>query len=297
MSKYNNYVPQPLAVYKEMYEGDRSNQNYNLCQCSGDLATWKLIFLTDNDFETINTPVFHIKRTHRAEDIFTVTLKSTDGTVSFALSGATYTINDLDDPVTLDAIVFLPVEHEDVFDHTPGTGFHLDASTGYYLVITDGVETWYTEVFYLASPAAESAFFPSGCEKNCGFISLGWANTGCIISQTIHNNTGAFTLFLPINIAKPKYNYKPDQEEDGEGGQVVTFQRLDKRWEFFVRAPEYIADALTAVQMFSNVTIDFSNGDFVICRDVEVEVEWDSPCFANITFRFSAEFLAKTACC
>ena len=133
MSKYSNYVPQPLAVYKEMYAGDRSNQNYNLCQCNGDLSTWQLILLTDNDFETINSPVFHIKRTHRAESEFIVTLKSIDGAVSFVLTGATYTINDLDDPVTLDAIVFLPVEHEDVFDHTPGTGFHLDASTGIIL--------------------------------------------------------------------------------------------------------------------------------------------------------------------
>lgn len=297
MSKYNDYVPQPLAVYKEFFPDDRTNQNYNLCQCNGDLSTWKLVLLTNSDFDTINTPTFHIKRVHMAGEDFTVTLKSIDGLVSFPLTGGAYTVNDLDDPVTYDAIVFLPTEYTDVIDHTPGTGFHLEADIGYYLVITDGSETWYTEVFYLAPPAAESAFFPAGCDSACEYISLSWSNSACIISQTIHNNTAAFSLFLPVNIAQPKYEYKPEQEDDGEGGSVTTFQRLEKRWEFFIQAPEYIADALAAVQMFSNVTVDFQNGDFIICRNVQVEVEWETACFAKITFRFTGDFLVKTMCC
>lgn len=292
MSKYTNYVPQPLAVYKEFYAGDRTNHNYNLCQCKGDKSTWSLILLTSNLYNSLSVPVFHIKRDHRVNDIVSVTLKSTNG-FTFDLEDWAATTKDLNDPVTLDSIVFLPHTYTGI---THGFGGILDPAEYYYLVISDGVETWYTEIFQVSPPSSESIYFPGGCDDDCGYINLQWA-PGCILSETIHSDTAAFSIFLPVNICQPKYEYKPEKEDDGDGGQVTTFQRLEKRWEFFVYAPEYIADALTSVQMMSTVGIDFQNGDSIICRDVEVEVDWQTPCFAKITFRFTGDFLVKTACC
>ncbi len=296
MSKYNDYIPQALPVYRELSEGDRSNQNYNLCQCNGDLSTWQLPLLTNSFLSELKVPPFHIKRDHRVGDITAITLKSTDGTVSHALTGWSNTLNDLNDPVTKDAVVFFAHTYTDIQDAFTDAGL-LDPGKFFYLLITDGTDTWYTEIFVAVQPDADNTDYPADCGDSCGYVNLLWSNPGCTISETIHSNSPAFSLFLPVNIAQPKYNYKPDTEDDGEGGVVKTFQRLEKRWEFFVRGPEYLADCISAIQMFSNVSLNFPNGDFVSCKDIEVEVEWDTPCFATITFRFTGEFLAKTACC
>ncbi len=296
MSKYNDYIPQALPVYRELSEGDRSNQNYNLCQCNGDLATWQLPLLTNSFLSELKVPPFHIKRDHRVGDITAITLKSTDGTVSHALTGWSNTLNDLNDPVTKDAVVFFAHTYTDIQDAFTDAGL-LEPGKFFYLLITDGTDTWYTEIFVAVQPDADNTDYPADCGDSCGYVNLLWSNPGCTISETIHSNSPAFSIFLPVNIAQPKYNYKPDTEDDGEGGVVKTFQRLEKRWEFFVRGPEYLADCISAIQMFSNVSLNFPNGDFVSCKDIEVEVEWDTPCFATITFRFTGEFLAKTACC
>lgn len=296
MSKYNDYIPQALPVYRELFEGDRSNQNYNLCQCNGDLATWQLPLLTNSFLSELKVPPFHIKRDHRVGDITAITLKSTDGTVSHSLTGWSNTLNDLNDPVTKDAVVFFAHTYTDIQDAFTDAGL-LEPGKFFYLLITDGTDTWYTEIFVAVQPDADNTDYPADCGDSCGYVNLLWSNPGCTISETIHSNSPAFSLFLPVNIAQPKYNYKPDTEDDGEGGIVKTFQRLEKRWEFFVRGPEYLADCISAIQMFSNVSLNFPNGDFVSCKDIEVEVEWDTPCFATITFRFTGEFLAKTACC
>jgi hypothetical protein len=296
MSKYNDYIPQALPVYREMFAGDRSNHNYNLCQCNGDLTTWKLPLLTNSFLSELKVPPFHIKRDHSTANITAITLKSTDGTVSHSLTGWSNMLNDLYSPVTKDSIVFLAHTFTEVQDGLTDAGLLLPDKF-FYLLITDGTNTWYTEVFVAVQPDADNADYPADCDDSCGYIRLVWSNSGCIISETIHNNSPAFQLFLPVNIAQPEYTYKPDTEDDGEGGFVKTFQRLEKRWKFFVRGPEYLADCLTSTQMFSAVSVQFPNDDFIACRGIEVGVEWETPCFARITFAFTGEFLVKTACC
>jgi len=296
MSKYNDYIPQALPVYRELYAGDRSNQNYNLCQCNSDLTTWQLPLLTNSFRSELKVPPFHIKRDHRVGNITAITLKSTDGTVSHSLTGWSNTLNDLDSPVTKDAVVFFAHTFTGIQDGLTDAGL-LVADKYFYLLITDGTDTWYTEVFVAVLPDADNTDYPADCDDGCGYVRLVWSNSGCIISETIHSNSPAFQLFLPVNIAQPKYRYSADTEDDGEGGAVKTFQRLEKRWEFFVRGPEYLADCLASTQMFSSVSVQFPNDDFISCQDIEVEVDWETPCFARITYRFTGEFLVKTACC
>lgn len=296
MSKYNDYIPQALPVYRELYAGDRSNHNYKLCHCNGDLNTWRLPMLTNSFRSSLTVRPFHIKRDHRVGDITAITLKSTDGTVSHSLTGWSNTVNDLNDPVTKDAIVFLQHTFTGIQDGLTDAGL-LVPEKFFYLLITDGTDTWYTEVFVAVQPDADNSDYPADCGDECGYIDLNWSNSGCVISETIHSNSPSFGLFLPVNIAQPEYNYTPDQEDNGEGGQTTTFHRLEKRWQFFVRGPEYLADCLAATQMFSSVSVNFPNGDFIACKNVEVGVEWETPCLAKITFKFTGEFLTKTACC
>lgn len=295
MSKYQNFVPQPIAFYRELYSGDRQYQNYRLNQCKSDLSTWRLVVVAQGpglfpDSPRLRVPTFQIKRDIALGDAVTdFKLVNIEGIIldtDLALTG--FSIADLNSTPTLDSIIYdgsiltpdisgLPYGH-------------------YYLTVTDGTNTWYSEVFELEGESTIDPTFPASC-GTLGNARLEWSNPQCIISETIYNDAPSFQLILPVDLGQPDYKYKPDTQDDGQGGVVNLFQRIDKRWRFFIVAPEYIADALTSVQMMSSVSLNFESGDFIICRDVEVEVDWTTPCFAKISFTFSADFLSKTACC
>ncbi len=288
MSKFQDYVPQALGVYKELFNGDRHYQNYNLEHCKGDKTTF--VNALANDATHIVVPVFVIKRPAGGPSIGALTIRRiSTGSTSFFLSPA-HTIVNLDDTPDWEAIVFTGEKR----------AFVPVADEFYEFSVTDGTNTWYTEIFrFVPCTTINAAFPPATLPNPCGgveWLQLVWSNPDCNISETIPAEAG-FNLNLQVSMAQPKYDYKPDLEDDGEGGKTTTFQRLDKRFEFFILAPEYIADALASVQMFRYAGIVFQYGDTINCNDVEVEVDWETPCFAKITFRFTSDFLVKTACC
>lgn len=290
MSKFQNYVPQPFAFYKEMTAGDRQYQNYNLNQCSGDLSTWRLIVVADLDDPQLRIPPFQIKRaTSLGSPVLDFTLIRLDGTLAdIPLSTAAFSVENLNTTPTLDSIIFSGAAITLALDDIPTGQF--------YVTVSDGTNTWYSEIFEVEDESAIDPTFPAAC-GGLGWARLEWSNSACIISETIHNDAPSFQLLLPVDLGQPGYDYKPESEEDGQGGKVTTFHRLEKRWSFFIVAPEYIADALTATQMMSSVVLNFESGDFMTCRDIEVEVDWSTPCLAKITYSFSSDILSKTACC
>lgn len=295
MSKYTNYVPQPLPFYRELSSGDRQYQNYRLDHCSGDLNTWRLVIVAQTpglsvDTPRIRIPHFQIKRsTALGAAVTSFKIISLDGLLSdTSLSTAGFSIEDLNDTPTIDSIVFNGgVLTPDIAQWPVGR---------YYLTVSDGTNTWYSEVFELEEESTVNATFPATC-GDLPWIALEYSNSGCIISETIHNNAPSFRFLIPASLGQPSYEYKPESKDNGQGGTVKLFHRLEKRWQFFILAPEYVADALAAVQMMSSVTINFVSGDFIQCNDVEVDVSWETPCFAKITFTFTADILSKTSCC
>lgn len=288
MSKFQYYVPQPLGVYKELFSGDRHYQNYQLEHCKGDMTTF--IFSLPADGTDVVIPTMVMKRPSGGGAAGTLFLRKVSGGSPVLFTSPAHSIVALDDTSTWEALVFTGEKRAYVPDY----------NETYYFTVGSGSDQWYTDTFrFVPSDTINAIFPPATLPSPCGnadWLQISWSNPNCVISATIPN-TVTFSLNLQASMAQPQYEYKPEQEEDGEGGQVTTFQRLDKRWELFVLAPEYIADALTSVQMFSNVSIVFQYGDTLECRDVEVDVDWETPCFAKITFRFTADFLVKTACC
>ncbi len=293
MSKYSNYIPQPIPFYRELTSGDRRYQNKNLPQCGETGSVWSLTIVADLDDPQIKIPRFDLKMNYESTGVTDFYLRSTDGITNISLNTSYFSVVSLgvnpEDEVEYFAIIFNGTPIDLALDSI--------AEKEYELTVTDGTNTWYSENFYFADESTENVNFPATCGDTV-WAMLSFSNSGCVISNTIYNDAPSFEMLLPVNIAQPGYNYKPEQEDDGEGGQVTLFKRLEKRWEFFIVAPEYMADALTAIQMFSSVSITFVGNDSIICRDVEVDApDWINACDAKITFRFTADFLAKTACC
>ena len=294
MSKYQNYVPQPLAFYKQLGAGDRRYQNYRLNQCKGDLSTWRLIVVAQGPGTTIDSPRLRIppfqlnRTTGLGAAVTSFTLIEKNGLIpNTPLDTGGFSVENLNATPTKDAIIYNgAVQTPDI----SGLPFGY-----YYLTVSDGTITWYSEVFELEPESTIDATFPASC-GTLGYAKLEYS-PGCTISETIHVDSNSFRLLLPVDLGQPDYEYKPDSEDDGQGGVVTLYKRLEKRWKFFIIGPEYMADALAAVQMMGSVSLNFEAGDFIVCRDVKVDVDWTTPCFARITFEFSADILSKTACC
>jgi hypothetical protein len=312
--RYRDFVPQPLAVYREETPGDRTAWTHKLCQCDGvglvgTLNTWELVLIKEDD-STLRVPVFHIKRDAGGGAITSVQIRSVDDSINLPLSDWVAIINDLDNPATKEAVVFLPHTYTNI-QIPPSDTPAFSVASQFYLRITDGTNVWYTEVFTVYKGSAENSDFPCAPSGNsiCNYIQLGWSNSNCIIVGAdgvgvIHNNTGSFQIFLPANLDKPTYEKKDDTQETGERGIAKTFERVEKTFSFAVIAPEYIADALSACQIMESVTLTFISGDFVKCKNVEVDVTWEEgggfdDCLARIVFRFQTDetTLIKSGCC
>lgn len=295
MSKFQDYVPQPFAIYKTMAlhpdpTRDVHYQNAELHQCNGDTSTFQLVLPTDGT--DIGFPAFIIRRPSGGASItsWTMLRAGGGGGSTVTLSGVTSSIEDLDDVPDWEAVIFPSQKFTETV--LPGSF--------YWLRITDGTSTWYSEQFTFSesgtiNPVNPYSTIPSPC-GNEEWIQIGWSNPDCVISEKFPMGTG-FLLNLAATVANPEYKYKPESEEDGIGGGIVTFQRLDKVYTFFVRAPEYIADALSAAQMFKYFNISFQYGDTMNCRNVSVEVDWKDACFADVKVSFEADFLVRTMCC
>lgn len=311
MSKFRDYIPQGLPVYREQSEGDRGAWNHKQCQCDavGYDGIWKLVLVKDND-ATLRVPTFHVRRdANAAAPIDSIRILSVDGSVDLPLSGWTTTIVNADSAPTKEIVIFSPHTYTDI-QIPPSDTPALDDEKYFYLLIEDAENVWYTEVFVTRTGSAANEDFPCAIDGVCGYVHVGWVNSGCVIYDEdnvtlIYNNTPSFSMFLPVNVAQPTYRYSPQSREDGQGGFYRKFQRVDKEFGFLVVAPEYVADALAALQLMSSVTITFPNGDFVQAKNVTVEVTWDisdagaASCLANINVRFDSAqtSLIRTGCC
>lgn len=296
MSKFQDYIPQALPVYRGLpsypggANGDFHYHNYLQPQAGGDLGSFKYALPSDGTNYLI--PQMMIKRAAGGSAISSFALRRLDGSsAQIFLVMPTNSVIDLDDAPVYEAVLF---------DHQRHSATGTSLGTPYYFTFSDGTTYWYSEVFEFFHSdtipgTAPQLTLPVKC-SDVEWMQLVWSNPGCVLSETFPASVG-FVLNLQATPGRPSYKYSPETEDDGQGGVITTFQRMYKRWEFFVVGPEYLADALTSTQMFSEVGINFQYGDTVECSDVEVETEWITNGLCKITFRFTSTFLKRTACC
>lgn len=296
MSKFQDYIPQALPVYRGLpnYPGGASQdthyQNYQLSQVAGDLTTFK--YALPNDGTNYVIPPMLVKRAAGGAAISSFGLYNLDGSAAqIFLTIPTNSAISLDSGPVYEAVLF---------DGQRVSASGTSAGQQYYFKFSDGTNYWYTEVFEFFTsgtiPASGAHFtLPNKC-GDAEWIQLIWSNPDCILSET-YPVEATFVLNLQAVVSRPQYKYTTKPEDDGRGGNIDLFKRLDKRWEFFILGPEYLADALVSILMFSELGIVFQYGDTVECTDVEVETEAQPGGLIRTTFRFSTTFLISTGCC
>jgi hypothetical protein len=162
----------------------------------------------------------------------------------------------------------------------------------YYLKITTASDVLYSEVFTVGDITGKTI--------------LEWYNTNDIGGIDYSNSVGGHdqyknSLIFDCTLAKPEYIVEEEAVEDGDGNQMMTFQRTVKLFKFWFYAPEYIADALSIVSLHDFVTLtthygeaDSESGSIY---DFAMTAEWiESKGLAKITCEFRDSPVIKTPC-
>ena len=114
----------------------------------------------------------------------------------------------------------------------------------YYLQITDGIETWYSEIFTVVRTL-----------DNC--LRLSYSDSDDLVydnGRIDFSNGFAFHVYLPTQIGRPDYEFE-EQVEKRDGFQFVEKQISEKTYKFNFLAPEYLLDAMRIIRMMDTVGI------------------------------------------
>ena len=157
------------------------------------------------------------------------------------------------------------------------------ANGQYYAVMSDGVQTWYSEMFTVVNDIS-------------GYLKLEWwdvddfyMDEGVIIykSRLFRNK-----LYLCADIAKPEYIF----EEDGETRDGYFFpakQISEKRYHFTFLASEYLLDVMRFVRMADYAQIT-KNKQVYKLDTFLITPEWeDNGDVASVDAEFDTATVAK----
>jgi hypothetical protein len=115
----------------------------------------------------------------------------------------------------------------------------------YYAVISDGTQTWYSEVFNVVNDVSR-------------FLKIEWWDDSDAVMDagTIVYEDPAFKnlLYLNADIARPEYVFEEEGEER-DGYFFPNKQVSEKRYHFTFLAPEFLLDVMRFIRMSDNIVI------------------------------------------
>lgn len=133
------------------------------------------------------------------------------------------------------------------------------------------------------------------------YLKLQWSNT-CNLGRIYYDGDFRNMIYFDSEVGKPEYEYEVEEEYNSEGVLIATYQRLNKVYKFEVFVPEYIVDALQAMQLHDTITLTVINTGYTgTITNVKVDVSWEditNECMALCTISFQQEDqIVKGSCC
>ena len=167
---------------------------------------------------------FQIIREHRPNSISSVVLKNLEGStvanITTQMTGTGLKVNQYAN-YGYDVIMY------------PGQ-LLLTTTTPegpYYIEISDGVQTWYSEVFTVVRFVDQ-------------YLKITYWDSESLVfddGRVDFSDNFAFNLYLPTQVGRPDYEFE-EQVEKRDGYQFVEKQISEKTYKFNFIAPEYLLD-------------------------------------------------------
>lgn len=142
------------------------------------------------------------------------------------------------------------------------------ANGQYYATISDGTQTWYSEIFTVVNDIEP-------------YLKIVWwdnedftMDAGTIVYKYAGGTQFRNVLYLQADIAKPEYVFE-EEGENRDGYFFPTKQISEKRYRFAFLASEYLLDVMRFIRMADFAYIE-SNGQRYSLDTFLITPEWES---------------------
>lgn len=274
------------ALWRWYLNGELANRNKPPCEgeCEYGLITPENSLLS-----------FQIFRDSSSASLTSWVIRSLDGVVSIDL---TTFIPDLIQTHYFDTVDYF-VYNASLVGNNFGVNFNNeinkvggDLCGFYYSEITDGTNTWTSEVFKFSA------------NNDCR-MRIEWTNSCGNIDNIYYGNGFINTFFLDAEayISDPKPKLITVNTENGEKEVIEDFRRIETEYTIeFGYHPAYVIDALAKMLLCDTITVYLKNNlgasQVKLCK---LKTEWDevgSGCFAQCELTFQIKDAAiNNPCC
>lgn len=152
----------------------------------------------------------------------------------------------------------------------------------YYLEISDGTNTWFSEVFTVVDNLAD-------------FMKLEYWDNDNLEYKGGHIDYGApfkNYCYIKSEIGKPEYPFE-EEAQKRDGYTFIEKQISEKKYKFEFPAPEYLCDAFRIVRMHDFINIHFAGKTYNV-ENIIFEPKWkDQGNIAIMEVEFECDTVLK----
>jgi len=206
----------------------------------------------------------------------TVTLKSLDGSVTSSITSQMV--------ATGLEVTAYPDQGYDIIKYKGDADMSLTTAEGaYYIEVTDGTNTWYSEVFMIVNDESNHLRIEYYCEDDIQY-------TDGVIEFT---DDFKFVLYLPAQLGRPEYPFE-ETVTTRDGYQFPEIQISNKTFKFNFYAPEFLLDAMRLIRMMDHVTITNKGDEYQVDTFLVGPPNWqDGGVFAAVEAEFQCDTVVK----
>ena len=154
----------------------------------------------------------------------------------------------------------------------------------YYMRLSDGVQTWYSEMF-------------TAVQDVSGYVKVQWWDVENLVfdaGQIVYMNpTYKNTLYLNTELGKPEYEFE-EEGQDRDGYFFPEKQISLKKYKCTILAPEYLCDVMRFIRMADYIRVRDKYGNVYNCDTFLITPKWQTQGdLASVEIEFKTDTVVK----
>lgn len=154
----------------------------------------------------------------------------------------------------------------------------------YYMRLSDGVQTWYSEMFTVVQDVS-------------GYVKVQWWDIENLVfdaGQVVYTNpTYKNTLYLCTELGKPEYEFE-EEGQDRDGYFFPEKQISTKKYKCTILAPEYLCDVMRFIRMADYIRVRDKYGNVYNCDTFLITPKWQTQGdLASVEIEFKTDTVVK----